>query len=66
MPPLELLKLWIDNGFWYDRLKQEVMFLKNMQLVAAMAPPGGGRNSISQRVQACFSLVGNLKYHLIM
>ena len=57
MPPLELLKLWIDNGFWYDRQKQELKFLKNMQLVAAMAPPGGGRNTISQRVQACFSLV---------
>ena len=23
MPPLELLKLWADNGFWYDRGKQE-------------------------------------------
>ncbi|MCO5578649.1 hypothetical protein L7F22_032493 [Adiantum nelumboides] len=57
MPPLELLKLWIDNGFWYDRQKQEVKYLKNMQLVAAMAPPGGGRNFISQRIQACFSLV---------
>ena len=22
--PLELLKLWADNGFWYDRGKQEV------------------------------------------
>lgn len=22
MPPLELLKLWSDNGFWYDRGKQ--------------------------------------------
>nr|AML30862.1 axonemal inner arm dynein heavy chain 6 [Marsilea vestita] len=57
MPPLELLKLWMDNGFWYDRQKQELKYLKNMQLVAAMAPPGGGRNNISQRVQACFSLI---------
>eukprot|EP00899_Mesostigma_viride_P014884 jgi/Mesvir1/23397/Mv21091-RA.2 len=57
MPPLELLKLWIDNGFWYDREKQEVKHIKDMQLLAAMAPPGGGRNAFSQRIQACFSLV---------
>lgn len=57
MPPLELLKLWMDNGFWYDRMKQEVKKILNMQLLCAMAPPGGGRNKISQRIQACFSLV---------
>jgi hypothetical protein len=57
MPPLELLKLWMDNGFWYDRQKQEVKKILNMQLLCAMAPPGGGRNRISQRIQACFSLV---------
>lgn len=57
MPPLELLKLWMDNGFWYDRTKQEVKKILNMQLLCAMAPPGGGRNRISQRIQACFSLV---------
>lgn len=28
-----------------------------MQLLAAMAPPGGGRNHFSQRVSACFSTI---------
>jgi dynein heavy chain len=28
-----------------------------MQLLAAMAPPGGGRNAFSQRIAACFSTV---------
>jgi dynein heavy chain len=28
-----------------------------MQLLAAMAPPGGGRNAFSQRVLACFSTI---------
>jgi dynein heavy chain len=54
LPPLELLKLWSDNGFWYDREKQEVKMIKDMQLVTSMAPPGGGRNPFSQRVQAVF------------
>lgn len=27
-PPLELMKLWIDYGFWYDRLKQVVKHIK--------------------------------------
>lgn len=57
IPPLELLKLWCDNGFWYDRLKCEVKEVKDMQLFASMAPPGGGRNAFSQRVMACFSMI---------
>ena len=27
-PPLELIKLWIDYGFWYDRLKQTAKQIK--------------------------------------
>eukprot|EP00955_Chlamydomonas_euryale_P082872 363771-Chlamydomonas_euryale.AAC.20 len=57
LPPLELLKLWVDNGFWYDRQRCEVKHIKDMQLLAAMAPPGGGRNVFSQRNGACFSML---------
>ncbi len=39
----------------YDRQRCEVKHVKDMQLLAAMAPPGGGRNAFSQRVQACFA-----------
>jgi dynein heavy chain len=28
-----------------------------MQLLAGMAPPGGGRNAFSARVMACFSTI---------
>jgi hypothetical protein len=41
--------------FRYDRQRCEVKQIKDIQLLAAMAPPGGGRNPLSARVQACFS-----------
>ena len=27
-PPLELIKLWLDYGFWYDRQKQVIKYVK--------------------------------------
>lgn len=27
-PPLELLRLWIDYGFWFDHQKQTKKFIK--------------------------------------
>jgi len=41
----------------YDRTRCEVKYVKDMQLLGAMAPPGGGRNMFSQRISACFSMV---------
>ncbi|XP_075968107.1 dynein axonemal heavy chain 2 [Anarhichas minor] len=56
-PPLELLRLWIDYGFWYDRQKQTLKFVKDMFLLASMGPPGGGRTRISGRLQSRFNLI---------
>jgi dynein heavy chain len=56
-PPLELMKLWMDYSFWYDRLKQTAKYIKDMQLLAAMGPPGGGRMVISPRLQSRFNLI---------
>ncbi|TMS02286.1 Dynein heavy chain 2, axonemal [Larimichthys crocea] len=56
-PPLELLRLWIDYGFWYDRQKQTLKFVKDMFLLVSMGPPGGGRNHISGRLQSRFNLI---------
>lgn len=56
-PPLELIRQWIDYGFWYDRQKQTSKYVKDMLLVASMGPPGGGRNVISERLQSRFNLI---------
>ena len=40
-PPLELLRLWIDYGGWYDRSKCAWRFVLDTHLIAAMAPPSG-------------------------
>uniref|UniRef100_A0A8C6R755 Dynein axonemal heavy chain 2 n=1 Tax=Nannospalax galili TaxID=1026970 RepID=A0A8C6R755_NANGA len=56
-PPLELIRLWIDYGFWYDRLKQTIKHIRDMFLMAAMGPPGGGRTVISSRLQSRFNII---------
>ncbi|XP_072006034.1 dynein axonemal heavy chain 2 [Engystomops pustulosus] len=56
-PPLELLRLWIDYGFWYDRQNQSIKYVKDMLIMAAMGPPGGGRTAISGRLQSRFNLI---------
>ncbi|XP_050498494.1 dynein axonemal heavy chain 2 [Diabrotica virgifera virgifera] len=56
-PPLELLRQWIDYGFWYDRAKQARKYVEMMHVIGAMGPPGGGRNVISERLLSCFNVI---------
>uniref|UniRef100_A0A8C8XZF1 Dynein axonemal heavy chain 2 n=1 Tax=Panthera leo TaxID=9689 RepID=A0A8C8XZF1_PANLE len=56
-PPLELIRLWLDYGFWYDRSKQTIKYIRDMFLMAAMGPPGGGRTIISPRLQSRFNVI---------
>ncbi|XP_054274165.1 dynein axonemal heavy chain 2 [Macrosteles quadrilineatus] len=56
-PPLELIRQWIDYGFWYDRQKQIQKFIKGMLLLGSMGPPGGGRNQITNRLLSRFCTV---------
>lgn len=56
-PPLELIRQWIDYGFWYDRQKQWRTYVKQMILMAAMGPAGGGRQIISPRTLSRFNVI---------
>lgn len=56
-PPIEILRQWMDHGGWYDRKENTFRQLVDIQFVAAMGPPGGGRTSITQRYVRHFSLL---------
>jgi len=49
--PIELLRQFIDYGFWYDRHKKQRKMISGMQIIGAMGPPGGARAAISKRFQ---------------
>ena len=48
-PPIELLRQWMDYNGWYDLETKEFRRSNDIQFVAAMGPPSGGRNHVTQR-----------------
>ncbi|XP_058892872.1 dynein axonemal heavy chain 3 [Kogia breviceps] len=48
-PPIELLRQWIDHGYWFDKKDTNKLGIVDVLLVTAMSPPGGGRNDITGR-----------------
>ena len=57
-PPLELLRQWMDYEGWFDKNVRELFkYILNVQFLAAMGPPGGGRMEISKRVLSKFSIL---------
>ena len=56
-PPIELLRQYLDFGGFYDREKLQWKAVEDICLVAACAPPGGGRNVVSPRFTRHFNLL---------
>ncbi|KAM5227717.1 LOW QUALITY PROTEIN: dynein axonemal heavy chain 3 [Ctenodactylus gundi] len=56
-PPIELLRQWIDHGYWFDKKDMSRLDIVDMLLVTAMGPPGGGRNDITGRFTRHLNIV---------
>lgn len=55
-PPIELIRQFITYKGFYDRKQLFWKDIINTSLVAAAAPPGGGRNHITQRLTRHFNI----------
>ncbi|XP_053575219.1 dynein axonemal heavy chain 3-like [Bombina bombina] len=56
-PPIELLRQWIDHGYWFDRKNSNKIQIKDTSVVLAMAPPSGGRHAVSRRLLRHFNVL---------
>ena len=48
-PPIEILRQWMDYQGWYDRKTAQKNTIVDILFLAAMGPPGGGRQVVTNR-----------------
>ena len=56
-PPIEILRMWMNHGFWYDRKLMEKRQIIDISFVGALGPPGGGRQIVTNRFLRYFNFV---------
>ena len=56
-PPIEILRQFADYSGWYERKERVFRKLIDLIMLAAMGPPGGGRNHITGRFIRHFNVV---------
>lgn len=56
-PPIELIRQWLDHQGWYNRISKEFWEIQDIVFVTAMGPPGGGRSTLTQRLQRHFNII---------
>ncbi|XP_063298016.1 dynein axonemal heavy chain 14 [Pelobates fuscus] len=56
-PPLELIRQFLELGGFYDTNTLNWKNVQDVSLIAACAPPGGGRNEISPRLLQHFCMI---------
>ena len=55
-PPIELLRLFLDKKGLYERSEWQWKNIRDTTLVAAAAPPVGGRSPLTPRFSTHFNL----------
>ncbi|XP_077275648.1 dynein axonemal heavy chain 1 [Temnothorax americanus] len=70
-PPIELIRQFMDFSGWYDKTEiGSFRLIKDVTFVAAMRPPGGGRNPITARLLRHFHIIAfpemenDAQYHI--
>ncbi|XP_071558466.1 dynein axonemal heavy chain 1-like [Temnothorax nylanderi] len=70
-PPIELIRQFMDFSGWYDKTEiGSFRLIEDVTFVAAMRPPGGGRNPITARLLRHFHIIAfpemenDAQYHI--